>query len=134
MSRPRAAVVVTGSELVRGERTDLNGPFLAREALRHGLEPARIAIVGDVPAELELRGVGKGSYVEVRQGSATGKIVLEATVPPGGVEKLSGASFYLYVRRPAGLRVRLGGKAVSLPARSNLRVVVTPERTTRLSG
>jgi nicotinamide-nucleotide amidase len=51
--RPRAVVVVTGSELVRGERTDLNGPFLAREALRHGLEPARIAIVGDNPVELE---------------------------------------------------------------------------------
>ena len=53
MSRPRAVIVVTGSELVRGERTDLNGPFLAREALRLGLEPARIAIVGDRPDELE---------------------------------------------------------------------------------
>jgi nicotinamide-nucleotide amidase len=53
LSRPRAVVVVTGSELVRGDRTDLNGPFLAREALRLGLEPARIAIVGDAPAELE---------------------------------------------------------------------------------
>jgi nicotinamide-nucleotide amidase len=51
--RPRAAVVVTGSELVRGERTDRNGPFLAAEALKHGLEPARITIVGDNPAELE---------------------------------------------------------------------------------
>jgi nicotinamide-nucleotide amidase len=53
LSRPRAVIVVTGSELVRGERTDLNGPFLAREALRLGLEPARIAIVGDVAEELE---------------------------------------------------------------------------------
>jgi nicotinamide-nucleotide amidase len=53
LSRPRALIVVTGSELVRGERTDLNGPFLAREALRLGLEPARIAIVGDAPEELE---------------------------------------------------------------------------------
>ncbi|HJQ49843.1 MAG TPA: nicotinamide-nucleotide amidohydrolase family protein [Gaiellaceae bacterium] len=51
--RPRAVVVVTGSELVRGERTDRNGPFLAAEALAHGLEPARISIVGDSPAELE---------------------------------------------------------------------------------
>jgi nicotinamide-nucleotide amidase len=51
--RPRVVVVVTGSELVRGERTDLNGPYLAREALAHGLEPARIAVVGDAPAELE---------------------------------------------------------------------------------
>ena len=51
--RPRAAVVATGSELVRGERTDRNGPFLAAEALKHGLEPARITIVGDNPVELE---------------------------------------------------------------------------------
>ncbi|MFL5959908.1 MAG: nicotinamide-nucleotide amidohydrolase family protein [Gaiellaceae bacterium] len=51
--RPRAIVVVTGSELVRGERTDRNGPFLAAEALKHGLDPARITIVGDNPAELE---------------------------------------------------------------------------------
>jgi nicotinamide-nucleotide amidase len=52
LTRPRAFVVVTGSELVRGDRTDLNGPFLARELLRHGLEPARIAIVGDREDEL----------------------------------------------------------------------------------
>ena len=51
--RPRAAIVVTGSELVRGERTDRNGPFLAGELLLLGLEPARITIVGDDPAELE---------------------------------------------------------------------------------
>jgi nicotinamide-nucleotide amidase len=51
--RPRAVVVVTGSELVRGERTDLNGPFLARALLALGLEPARIHIVGDDPEELE---------------------------------------------------------------------------------
>jgi len=52
-ARPRAVVVVTGSELVRGERTDRNGPFLAAEALGHGLEPSRITIVGDAPVELE---------------------------------------------------------------------------------
>jgi nicotinamide-nucleotide amidase len=51
--RPRALVVVTGSELVRGDRTDRNGPFLAAEALSHGLEPARVTIVGDAPGELE---------------------------------------------------------------------------------
>ena len=52
MTRPRAVVVVTGSELVRGDRTDLNGPFLAREVLELGLEPARIEIVGDAEEEL----------------------------------------------------------------------------------
>jgi nicotinamide-nucleotide amidase len=54
LSRPRALIVVTGSELVRGERTDLNGPYLARESLRLGLEPSRIAIVGDSAEELEV--------------------------------------------------------------------------------
>ena len=51
--RPRAAIVVTGSELVRGERTDRNGPFLAGQLLLLGVEPARISIVGDDPIELE---------------------------------------------------------------------------------
>ena len=53
MTRPRAVVVVTGSELVRGDRRDLNGPFLAAELLRRGVEPARIVIVGDREEELE---------------------------------------------------------------------------------
>jgi nicotinamide-nucleotide amidase len=51
--RPRAAIVVTGSELVRGDRTDLNGPFLAREVVTRGLDAARISIVGDSADELE---------------------------------------------------------------------------------
>jgi nicotinamide-nucleotide amidase len=50
--RPRAAIVVTGSELVRGDRTDLNGPFYAQESLRLGFEPARVTIVGDAPDDL----------------------------------------------------------------------------------
>jgi nicotinamide-nucleotide amidase len=51
-ARPRGFIVVTGSELVRGERRDLNGPFLAAELLRLGVDPARIAIVGDREEEL----------------------------------------------------------------------------------
>ena len=50
---PRAAVVVTGSELIRGGRRDANGPFLAEALTALGLEPARITLVGDEPAELE---------------------------------------------------------------------------------
>jgi nicotinamide-nucleotide amidase len=53
LTRPRAVVVVTGSELVRGDRRDLNGPFLAGELVSLGLEPARILIVGDALDELE---------------------------------------------------------------------------------
>ena len=52
MTKPRAVVVVTGSELVRGDRRDLNGPFLAAELMRLGVEPARIIVVGDREEEL----------------------------------------------------------------------------------
>jgi competence/damage-inducible protein CinA-like protein len=49
---PRAVILVTGSELVRGDRRDANGPFLATELSDRGLEPARILLVGDRPDEL----------------------------------------------------------------------------------
>jgi nicotinamide-nucleotide amidase len=62
--RPRAAIVVTGSELVRGERNDLNGPFYAQQALALGLDPIGIAIVGDDPFELE-RAVREGLAADV---------------------------------------------------------------------
>jgi nicotinamide-nucleotide amidase len=49
----RAAIVASGSELVRGDRHDRNGPYLAGDLLRRGVEPARITVVGDRPADLE---------------------------------------------------------------------------------
>jgi nicotinamide-nucleotide amidase len=50
--RPRAAVVVTGSELLTGVISDRNGPFVARELGRLGFEVAHVAIVGDRPEDL----------------------------------------------------------------------------------
>jgi nicotinamide-nucleotide amidase len=44
---------VTGSELVRGDRTDLNGPFLARSLISLGVDVTQVRIVGDAPAELQ---------------------------------------------------------------------------------
>jgi competence/damage-inducible protein CinA-like protein len=52
LSRPRTAVLVTGTELVRGDRTDLNGPFLAQELFARGMEATRVTIVGDREEEL----------------------------------------------------------------------------------
>jgi nicotinamide-nucleotide amidase len=49
----RAVVVLTGSELVRGDKADANGAFLAHGLTAVGLEPARLLVVGDDPAELE---------------------------------------------------------------------------------
>jgi len=53
LSTIRGAIVASGSELVRGDRNDRNGPYLASSLLRLGIEPARITVVGDDPADLE---------------------------------------------------------------------------------
>jgi nicotinamide-nucleotide amidase len=45
--------VLTGSELVRGDRHDLNGPYLAHSLLSFGLDPAELRVVGDVPVDIE---------------------------------------------------------------------------------
>jgi helix-turn-helix protein len=84
--------------------------------------------------QLVLRGVGRGTYVEVRRTRASGKVDLQGTVEPGQTDRLPGDRFYLLVRTPAGLHITLDGRAVSLPAGPNLRVLVTPKRTTRLRG
>lgn len=50
--RPRAAVVVTGSELLTGVISDRNGPFLAKELGELGFEVAHLLVVGDRPDDL----------------------------------------------------------------------------------
>ena len=86
------------------------------------------------PAQLVLRGVGRGTYVEVRRNRTSGKVDLQGTVGAGETDRLAGTRFYLLVRRPAGLRITLDGRAVALPAVHNLHVLVTPQQTTRLRG
>ena len=50
--RPRAAVVVTGSELLTGAITDRNGPWVAHELGELGFEVAHVLLVGDRPDDL----------------------------------------------------------------------------------
>lgn len=50
--RPRAGVVVTGSELLTGAIADANGPWLARELGELGFEVAHVLVVGDRPEDL----------------------------------------------------------------------------------
>ena len=38
---------------MRGDRSDRNGPYLASDLLRRGVEPVSITVVGDDPADLE---------------------------------------------------------------------------------
>jgi hypothetical protein len=83
--------------------------------------------------QLVLRGVGRGTYVEVRR-KASGPVGWQGTVEAGQSDRIPGDRFYLLVRSPAGLQITLDGHAVALPAVHNLRVLVTPKRTTRLRG
>jgi nicotinamide-nucleotide amidase len=50
--RPRAAVVVTGSELLTGAISDRNGPWVARELGELGFEVSHVLVVGDRPDDL----------------------------------------------------------------------------------
>ena len=93
-ARPRAVIVVTGSELVRGERTDLNGPFLARSLLALGVEPTRIHVVGDDAAELE---------AAVTEAVATADLVATS----GGLGPTHDDRTVRIVAKVAGLAVRV---------------------------
>jgi hypothetical protein len=84
--------------------------------------------------QLVLRGVGRGTYVEVRRNKASGKVDLQATVEAGQSDRIPGDHFYLLVRKPAGVHITLDGRVVALPAVHNGRYLITPQRTTRLRG
>lgn len=44
---PRAGIVVTGTEVLTGRVTDANGPWLAEELRRRGVDVGRTVVVGD---------------------------------------------------------------------------------------
>ena len=48
----RAAIVVTGTEVLSGRVSDRNGPWLAERLLELGVELAHVTIVGDRPADM----------------------------------------------------------------------------------
>ena len=52
-ARPRAAVIVTGSELLTGAISDRNGPWLVTELVGLGFEVADLLVVGDRPDDLD---------------------------------------------------------------------------------
>jgi hypothetical protein len=87
-----------------------------------------------VPKGLQFVGIRKGTYLEVRRRSASGPVLFQGTLKPGDAEFLVGKRFWLSIRRPAGVRFRLAGKPVSLPAHRSLKVIVTPTKTDRVSG
>jgi helix-turn-helix protein len=85
-------------------------------------------------AGLRFVGVGKGTYLEIRRGSSTGKFLFQGTLQPGDTRLLAGKRFWMAVRRPAGAQFKLAGKRVSVPAGRDIKVIVTPTKTIRVTG
>jgi cytoskeleton protein RodZ len=83
---------------------------------------------------LALRGVGAGTYIEVRKNSGGGAIVFQGTLRTGEREFVPGAAFWILLRHPQGARLQLDGKPVSLPAIRNLKVLVGRDYITRVHG
>jgi len=52
VSRPRAGILVTGTEVLTGIISDRNGPWLSERLLEVGVDTAMIQIVGDRPDDL----------------------------------------------------------------------------------
>ena len=101
---------------------------------KNGVLPTVTTPRAPAPVALVLRGRGAGTYVAVHRGSRLGKLVLAGTIGRGEVQRLPGSRFWLSIKQSRNLRVSLGGHAVSLPARKNLRVLVTPTRTSLAGG
>jgi len=86
------------------------------------------------PKGLSLRGVGAGTYIEVRKRTGGGAIVFQGTLRTGEREFVPGAAFWILLRHPQGARLQLYGKPVSLPAIRNLKVRVGRDYITRAHG
>jgi len=51
-TRPRAGIVVTGTEVLTGRVADRNGPWLAEELRRLGVDVGHVVVVGDRPEDV----------------------------------------------------------------------------------
>ncbi|HEY2072383.1 MAG TPA: helix-turn-helix domain-containing protein [Gaiellaceae bacterium] len=89
--------------------------------------PSVLPQVSSAPKGLAFSGAG--TYIEVRHNSRTGKLLYEGTLRGGELTAVAGSRFWIMLRHPHALRMTLNGKAVSLPSRKTLRVIVTPTST-----
>ena len=87
------------------------------------------SLLPQVSAQQGLRFSGAGTYIEVRRNSSTGSVLYAGTLRSGESNLVTGKRFWVRIRHQSGLRMTLDGKAVSLPGRKTLTVLVTPSST-----
>jgi hypothetical protein len=79
-----------------------------------------------------VRAVGGGSWMDVRQGSATGRPLFSGTLEQGQSKVFEGRRLQLALAEPQNVVVRVNGKRVVLP--EGTAFVVTSKRIVRASS
>jgi hypothetical protein len=80
------------------------------------------AAVASGQARLALRAVRGDSWMEVRSGSASGRLLYSGTLEHGQRKTFEGRRLHLALAKPANVSVRLGGQVAALPAGSTFTV------------
>jgi hypothetical protein len=73
-------------------------------------------------ARLAVRATLGDSWMEVRTGSASGRLVYSGTLEQGQRKRFEGRRLHLALAKPANVSVRLGGSPTELPAGSTFSV------------
>ena len=77
----------------------------------------------DARVTLRLSAARASSWVVARRGSAAGRVLFRGTLATGRSLRLRGERLWLRLGAPAGLRARLDGRALALPARTSTILV-----------
>jgi hypothetical protein len=80
------------------------------------------------PPLLSLRGVRGPSFVRVRAGSATGRILFSGTLARGDVQRFTEPRLWVQIARPRNLRIVVRGKTLPRRAGGTLTAVVAHGR------
>ena len=123
LSRPRAAIVVTGSELLTGTIADANGPWLARRLTDLGFQVGQLRVVGDRPDDLlaALADVAADSALVVTSGGL-GPTADDLTVEC--VARFAGLDLVLDEAMYAQIAAIVGGRSPALDAGARKQAMI----------
>jgi hypothetical protein len=74
------------------------------------------------PARLVVRALGGDSWMEVRAGSAAGRLLYSGTLERGQRKRFDGRRLHLALAKPANVSLRVNGRTADLPAGTTFSV------------
>ena len=97
------------------------------------LSPAAAQRPQSVASGFTVRAVRGPSLLEVRRGSATGRVLFHGTLEKGEAQRFNHRRLWLNIGSPENLRIKLNGQPASLGTGCPQVVVVTPTQVTSKS-